>query len=257
MSTTTADKNLIIQGAPFLWLHRIKSTGGETPTYSLEELYRFDNLTANKINILATGETSSSGEYTDIIRIDKATWRYPKNTLILDGKDETDITPASANTDATKKAEVTFATQEASLGTDGFSQAGFTAFLQSLMTHKDDIFILTTATGYTYANYNTDVTKKPDGYFFMACKLTSNIDYTPGEPLSLTFSSNVATNATKAMLEASGTIVTDLYTPIALKKGGTGKDLAAVAPTKLTDANAQLVLDGDGVFDDIQTYTYV
>ena len=254
--TLTHARNMPTIGAPFAWLLQQKKTvAGETTTYSIEELFRFDNLGSNEITVKAPASASTSGEYQDITRADNATIRFKKNTLILDGETETDITPAAASTDATGLAEVVITLNEASRVTDLYTTAkGFTAFYDKLLEIQNETLIFITGTGYSNANYYTDVTKAPDGYFFMSCKITSDIKFKAGEAISLTLSSNKAmAGITKDLLQTSGTIVTGLLTAIDLKIGGNDGENATV-PTKLTDAKAQNVLDGKPVFDSIQTY---
>lgn len=254
--TLTAKNNVPLIGAPFAWLlKQVKTVSGETTTYTLEELFRFDNLASNEITVKAPASASSTGENQDLARADGATWRFKKNTLILDGELETDITPAAASTDATGLAEAVIGINEASLVTDLYTTAkGFTAFYDKLIENQNETFIFVTGTGYSNQNYYNDTVTAPDGYFFLSCKITNDIKFKPGEPISLTLSSNKAISGfTNALLETAGTITTGLLTAIDLKKGGDDGENSNV-PTKLADAKCTKLLAGYPVFDSIQTY---
>jgi hypothetical protein len=237
---TTVNKRLILSGAPFGWLHELATGAPGTIT----SLWRFDNLQSAQIKALIPGD-QQSGENIDINRADGAIWRFSKYNLVLSGEDETDITPASASSDATGKGEITLVTNEAPLPTTINS---WTAWLESLKGKFNSLFMLTVPTGFTL--HSRDTQKKVDGYAHMLCKLSTGIDLqlnnNPGS-LSLTFVSykNSLAGLTGTIIEAA------TFTGIVHKGKGD-----SYAPEALEVGDGDLLLAGNILFKESASYTY-
>lgn len=238
MSTT--DKRIILSMAPFFWVHELASG---TPG-TIAELWRFDNLQSGNIKIPKPGE-ESSGDNIDINRGDGAIWRFPKYNLVLDGSDESDITPTDSSGDATGKCDVSVLTNEAPLPTTIISM---TAWLEAWQAKFNSLFMITCPIGFT--QHSRDTQKKVDGYVYCLAKMNAGIDLglsnSPAS-LSLEFISykNTLSGLTGAIIEAA------TFTGIVHKgKGDT------YTPPSLTAGDGDVLLAGDVVIAQHATYTY-
>jgi hypothetical protein len=230
MSTT--NQKMILNGCPQAWFHLI--TEG-----TITEKWRFDNIQKAGYKILKTGSNTTNANNLDIKRIDGATWRFPKETLILDGITENDITPADASSDATGKAEITMIIVEAPI-----EKNSFTAFAREFKTLKDSLFLVTIPSGQSY-RAKTDQ-KKPEGYIHMIGKISSDSEFQfEGEK-------ETSLSLTLVSYKNSGLVAADLtdeslFTAITWKKGGTGKDITGIKPPTITSGDAAEILAGDVV----------
>jgi hypothetical protein len=164
---TTMDKRMLIQAAPFAWLHMI--TPGET-TPTIVEKYRFDNLSSPAAFMIPTVNASTAQEYQEVTRADNAIIQFPLTTLTINGVSEETVAGAAADTKATMSIE----TNEAPLPT---SIASMTAFMADLQSNIDKYWLLTVATGFSN-NSRSQATPKADGYAYMFGKIISNIEPT-------------------------------------------------------------------------------
>lgn len=230
MSTTTNQK-IILNGSPFAWLHKI--TDG-----TITELWKFDNLQSSTYKLPKPGSDSGNSENVDIKRADGAIIRFPKQSLILSGVDETDITPADSSSDATGKGEITLITNEAPNESNSW-----TAFLKSLKTEKNSLFLVTIGTGFSH-KARTDATyKKPEGYVHLIGKINTDIEQQFGEnatTLTLTIASY-----TNSGIEVSDLTDAELFSAIDWKLGGAGKNISGIKPPAITEPIANDLLAGD------------
>jgi hypothetical protein len=225
---TTFDKNIILSGAPFAWLHTINEG-------TITEKWRFDNLQNSTYKLTKPG-TDTGGENIDIQRADGVIIRFPKTSKILSGKDETDITPADASSDATGKGEITIVTNEAPLNATSYPE-----FINELRANMDKFWMITIGTGYSYAN-SISASRKPNGYIHMIGKINTDIEQTlDSNPSSLSITFVAYTNS--GLEEADLTAAT--FTAITLKLGGTGKDKTGIAPAAIDATGADIILSGD------------
>lgn len=224
----TSNQKIILSGTPFAWVHKITSG-------AISALWQFENLASSSYKITKPG-SESGGENIDITRADGAIIRFPKKSLIIDGKDGADITPADASSDATGKGEITLVINEAAK-----TSTSWTSFLKDIKTNFDSLFLVTIGTGYTY-NQSVSAGRAPDGYVHMIGKINTDVEQTlDSNPatVSLTFVSygNSGLDAS----DLSGAVFADLT----LNLGGTGKDVESIKPASISAGDATILLDGD------------
>lgn len=176
---TSLDKKLILNCAPFAWLHEVSSAGIVT------ELWRFDNLQTVDLSMINPSTSDSATEYVEVPRGDGAKIKYPKFVLELDGTTEDDITPTAQSSDASGKGTVKLVINEAPN-----EESQMTSFLKNLRDKikANTLFLVTVATGFTWKGRN-DPNNPPqvDGWARMLCKVSSNIDLGTSEsPSSIT-----------------------------------------------------------------------
>ncbi|MCO5250131.1 MAG: hypothetical protein M9949_01770 [Candidatus Kapabacteria bacterium] len=240
----TMDKRIIVNGAPFAYIH--KASAGV-----LSLLYTFDNLQNVQITMPRADAAASSGNNNDLNRSDGGIIRFPQESLVLDGRDETDITPAEDSSDATGKGKIVFTNNEAPLPT---SINSYTAWLKSLKDNADSLFLISIATGFTWAGKSAG-TPKVDGWARMLCKLNNDIDFQAGanaSSISLEFVSYKNPIGTEALeVGAISGVGGITYANIAWK----GKATNIVSPV-ITEAEATAILAGDIVLSPDNVYTY-
>lgn len=240
---TTMDKRMIMKGGPFAYLY-------EASEGALSLAYTFDNLaTGTQIVLPKADAAAASSNNLDATRADGAIIRFPAETLVVSGVDETDITPAEESTDATGKGRITIVTQEAPLPTTINSWA---AFMADLKSKHDSLFLLTVATGFAYGGA-TAGTPKVDGWARMLCKINNDLDFTFGNQitaLTLEFVSYKNPLGDDALAEIDLTGIT--FGNIAWK----GKGSVTVAAPVITSGEATSILAGDIVISPDMTYSY-
>jgi hypothetical protein len=231
MAVTVKNK-VILHGAPFAWIHIITTVEEVT---SITELWRFDNLASCTYSLPRTG-AESGGQNLDIPRADGLIWRLPKESRILDGITEEDITPADVSSNATGKGTITLVINEAPLEMNSMS-----AFRADVKEKQGDLFLVTIATGVSYTAKMTN--KKPEGYIHMIGKINNDISEnfdSNHNPITLEFVSY-----TNSGLEADDLTSETLFTAITWKLGGTGKDITGIKPPTITSGKETEILAGE------------
>jgi len=269
---TTMDKKIILQGSPYLWLLEVDPTkiiaadpdALPTPiTRDVEgaiiDTYQFDNLGDCTYTLKSAASATTSDSIT-ITRSDHTEIHFPKATFTINGVDETEITDVATATDATGLGEIKAIINEAPL------TAGVTSwsdFMNKIRTKQDSLWLIIIGTGYSYYDFNTASVRRPDGFMFMFGKISGDLTWTAGaspSTLDLTFIAYKGTGFVEGDLQEIGTILTGegkaitAITPILLKRASEVGNIA-IAPTKLTSANALLLIAGNPVIDDCITVT--
>lgn len=240
MSTHTTNKSMILSGTPFAWIHKIAATGAPAIKY------KFDNLQSATYKLIRpSSDAAASGENLDINRADGGIIRFPKTSLIIDGKDESDITPASASSEATNKGEITLVINEAPVG------MSWTQFIKDLKTEFSSLFCVTIGTGFTYDSRNTQ--KKADGWLYMFAKLNNDIEQqlnNGATSLTLTFASYLCTYSDVAVTPAN----VEAMAFAALKHKPSADTYQAAS---LASGDGAILKSGDIVIKTDASYTYV
>lgn len=254
---TTTNKKIILTGTPFGWVHRVKFTAGNpqaqpptSDTYSLEELWLFNNLQSSTYKILKPGTTSSSSNNIDINRADGGIFRFTKESLILDGVTEEDITPADTSADATNKGDITLVINEAPVDSNSW-----TAFIKDVKDHLDSMFMITIGTGFSHKSKNDAGLRKPDGYIHMIGKINSDIEQQlSSNPTSLTMTFVSTKNS--GLVEGAISEIEELFTAIVWKRGGGDKDIDGILPPVIGADGEEILLTGDVLVVTNVTYSY-
>ena len=214
---TTTNTKILLRGSPFAWIQKV--TAG-----ALAAKWSFNNLQSSTFKLPKASSSSSSSSNTDIKRADGAVWQFPKTNLTLDGITELDITPAAASSDATGLGEITIVINEAAVESNSW-----TAMLADIKANKDEIFLVTIGTGFSY-KAGTDVTmKKPEGYIHMIGKISNDIDQQFNEnPTSITLTFVSYTNSGLEAIDLTGAT----FTSLSWKVGGAGKDISGIMPPR-------------------------
>lgn len=243
----TTDKRIILMPSPFAWMHELIA-GSTEPlvTAAVNETFRFDNLAkGGRIAMKNPAGADQGGENVDIVRADGAITRFGKFNLVLDGTDESDITPADASDDNTGLGTIEIITNEAPLPTTINS---WTAFIKTLKEKVGSLWLITVATGFTYASREL-ATPKVDGWIRMIGKITNDLelDLSENQTLKLTFDSY------KANLTDVDNTLLALTDFTAINWKGKGKNFT---PPDLTSGEADDLLLGKVVVKTDVTYTY-
>jgi hypothetical protein len=228
---------------PVAWLQLINPN-----TAVIDELWRFDNLQSANMKLIRGGAVAAGGNNIDINRSDGGIIRFPKDSLIINGLDESAVTEsASASVDATGYGEITLVTNEMPIvdsGGEAATDVTWSQFVARLYANKDSLLLIAVPMGFTYASRFESGTHEADGYYYLICKLSSDIDLTANNTpmsLSLTF---VSYKITSSIAEA--TWVTNLQAatpdPILLKLGGSST--ISLAPPAITAGGAGDLYDG-------------
>jgi hypothetical protein len=268
--TDTLQSRMILLASPIASLLQVKWDGSKVDFASSDGAgtlqtgfarFLFDNLASQpKITIKVQGASASTGENTDFNRADGAIIRFPKNSLIISGKDESLITETANDEYASGLGDLSLVTNEADL--DSIS---FTAMLQKLVANKESLFLAVVPTGFTYKSRYVDAAKTVDGYIYQLYRITTDIDFSA---TTLT----IGLSATKAsyLKKEDGTSITveeleeglklfnaeftgaNESTYVGVKLKGEGSKIVPKAftiddTTDKTGAHAQSLYDGDMV----------
>ncbi len=178
-------KNLmLLSGTSFAWMFLVTEDSGNVE--GLIPIYKFDNVQSAKILMAVAGDAATaSGEKISISRGDAGEIQFPKEALVIDGTDESEIASSTGGADASGKGTAELVINEAAIG---FSS--MTKFLGDLKANKDSKFLIVIPTGYTHSRTGTGATRKSDGYAYAFVKLSSDIDLSLGNspvPITMTF----------------------------------------------------------------------
>jgi hypothetical protein len=251
---TTTNKGIILSGVPVAWIQFINQY-----TATISELWRFDNLQAANMKAKLSTAAAAGGSNVDINRSDGAIIRFPKDSLIISGIDETELTEnAASGVDSTGLGEIILTTNEMPLVDAAGVAASFgmipprglnvvdatwSEFVARLYANKDSLLLIAVPMGFSYDSRAIGGTGTADGYYYLICKLSSDIDLTANNTpmsLALTF---VSYKITSSVAEA--TWVTNLQaatpTAITLKLGGS---TISLSPPAITAAGAANLYDG-------------
>lgn len=211
------DKKMIIQGCPVAWVFLLNiGTGSADDTVT--DLWFFDNLNDASAKKLKSGSSTTSGEKTEFTRSDGAKIQFDKESLTIDGSDESQIATDTGGADASGEAEMTLIVNEAP------TQAGIesmTEFEADVIANINNKMLIVMPTGYSYNRLGQTTVRKPDGFAYMFGKLTSDIEIKNNapNPFTMTYASQKA-NLDKTSIDFTGK-------GIAVKRGGAGYDVAA------------------------------
>jgi hypothetical protein len=248
MSTT--DKKMILMPTPVAWAFKI--TGATTEPVAaaaIVETYLFDNLAkGGKVIDYNPKGSEASGEFKDFIRNDGAIVRFPKFNLVLDGKDESDITPSDQASDATKKGRIELITNEAPLPNSINSMSAFIA-MNKAEIKADTLWLIVVGVGYSWQSGFVETTPKVDGWVYMLGKMVNDIEIAQDDNFTqkMDFDSYKCTlnDVDAALLEAA------TFTPITWK----GKN-KTFQPVALTTADCTALLEGEVLLKPGITYSY-
>jgi len=231
------DKGIILSGSIFAWLH---FKDGET----IKEIV-FDNLQSSNYKIKKIA-AAGGGETIEITRADGAIIRFDKRALILKGETGEDITPSD---EAASKGEITLVINEApySVPIADPVYMRWTAVMKFIQDNMNKEFLVTIGTGHSH-NSRISHSRTPDGFAYMIGKINNDIEQNldaNASSISLTFiaTENSAFKADDLKNNAA------LYTAVTDKRGGTGKDVANIKPTTITEAMETSLLAGNIVLD--------
>jgi hypothetical protein len=230
MSLSMSQK-MIISGSPIAYVHEIVDG-------VITELYNFNNITDPYYKIPKSGSSTTNGSYLDIKRADDAIIRFDRESLVLSGVDETDITPTETATDATGYGEMGLTVLEAPE-----QKNSMTAYQAEIMEKKDSLFLVTVATGYSYKSKTESGLKKPEGWAHMIGKISNDLEFKRSADNSLVIPHVFASYKNSGLVEADLTDP-DLFTAVTYKRGGTGKDVTGIKPATITSAMATRLLAG-------------
>jgi hypothetical protein len=210
-------KTIIINGVPAAWATPIKDPGDGTGLILLPQL-KFDNITTPVIGFPFAGDAAAAGggDNIDIVRGDGAIIRFPKDSLTIDGRDETVIAASGGSSADT-----------AAIGTINFSalqadidSTNYPAFIKKLKDNRLNYWLVCVPLGENYERRHNSSATDPNavGYAFLFAKLTGsfNLSVAPqtGAPVALSFTgtkySGSETNG-EALLQSA------LFPPIAIK----------------------------------------
>ena len=235
---TNATESIVLHGAPVAWIQEITEA-------SLAELFHFDYLQEPKIKLPLSGTASKGGNNIDIKGADGSILRFPKGSLIIDAITQEEVTEdATADVDATGFGEITLALNKAP---SDAAYKRWTTFIKTLYDKKDSLFLIAIPTGFTYKGRNVDSPKNVDGYCYLICKRSSDIELTMNDTpttLSVTF---ISFRVADSM--AGGDISTALtgatWTAINMKIGTS--TYIALTPVALVSDDATLLKAGKPV----------
>jgi len=205
---------------------------------SAKKLWTFDLLTASTLTMLIAG-ASEAGDSLDIEMGDGAIIRFPAESLVIDGTDETEIASDTGGSDASGKGTISMTTRGAPTQLGSVPE-----FLSEIIANKANKFLIVLPFGYTHARTGVATAAKPDGFAYMFGKITNDISFAQGSDnnIQLDFASNKAT-------EFDEDITTATYFDnhgVALKRGGTNSVPAANnQPLKLSSTDVDALKDGD------------
>lgn len=238
MSTT--NKGIILSGVPVAWVQIIANPN----TPNCAEIWRFDNLQSAQIKLIRGGAAAAGGNNIDINRSDGGIIRFPKDSLIISGLDESAVTEAaSTSVDATGFGETVLVTNESPIGVGAAAtDVTWSAFIQRLYLNKDALLLICVPVGFTYSSRFGSGSHEADGYYYLICKLSSDIDMTANNTpmtLSLTFISyKITSSASDADTAWPTYLKTVTFSNTALKLGGSTITLSP--PTITTECAADL-----------------
>ncbi|MCL5990579.1 MAG: hypothetical protein M1419_00555 [Bacteroidetes bacterium] len=227
----------ILHGAPVAWIQEITVS-------ALTELFHFDFIQEPKYKIPISGTASKGGDNTDIKGADGSLLRFPKGSLIIDAITEEEIVEdATADVDATGFGEITLALNKAPTE---IAYKSWTTFVKTLHDKKDSLFLIAIPTGFTYKGRNVSSPKNVDGYFYLICKRSSDIEQTFNDTpttLSVTFISFRVADSMAGGIDTALTTAT--WTAINMKIG-TSTNIA-LTPPALVAGDAALLKAGKPV----------
>lgn len=177
---------IIINGVPAAWAYPIDDNG---TALSLLPLMKFDNISTPVIGFPFSQDAAAAGggENIDITRGDGAIIRFPRTSLIIDGRDETVISSAGgSSTDTAALGTIQFNALQADM-----DSANYTAFINKLKANRNNYWLLCVPLGENYERRHNASPTNPNavGYAFLFGKLTGafNLSVAPqtGAPLPL------------------------------------------------------------------------
>jgi len=247
---TTTDKKMILMPTPVAWAFKITgATTDPVAAAAVTETYLFDNLAkGGKVIDYNPKSSESSGEFQDFVRADGGIIRFPKFNLVIDGKDESDITPADQATDATKKGRIELVTNEAPLPNTINSMSAFIAMNKEAM-EKDTLWLIVVGVGYSWQSGFVEGTPKVDGWVYMLGKLVNDIEI----EMSDNFTQKLFFDSYKCSIADVDSDLLQLvdFTPITWKGKG-----VTFSPVDVVEADCDALLDGKVVIKPGITYSY-
>ena len=251
---STTNKGIILHGAPVAWIQTINPNTG-----AIAEIWRFDNLQSAQLKLIRGGAAAAGSNNIDINRSDSGVIRFQKNTLIINGVDESAVTEAATtNVDATGFGELILVTNQAPIAVgEALADNTWSEFINRLYANKDTLLLIAVPIGFTFASRYEAGTHEADGYYYLVCKLSSDIDMTANNTpmsLSLTFvsykvSSSLDKGAFGTDATPTGIVRTNMinatWTDIGLKLGGSST--ITLNPPALLQADADLLFAGNPV----------
>jgi len=250
MSTT--NKGIILSGAPVAWIQII----ADPNTPSCSETWDFDNLQSAQLKLIRSSSGKTGSNNIDINRSDGGIIRFPKDTVIISGVDESIMTEdATTSVDATGLGEIILVTNESPIGKNtASSDTTWSAFIQRLYANKDSLLLIAVPIGFTYSSKLSGTgSHKADGYYYLVCKLNSDIDMTANNTpmsLSLTFVSfKITSSASDANTAWPAYLQTVTWSDINLKLGGTNT-ITLNPPTITASAAADLYAGKPSIIKD-------
>lgn len=209
--STSAEK-ILLSGVKTAWIYSL--VPGTPDTFSLK--YSFDNLANGSIKVPRTA-TAANSNNVDVTAADGGITRFPAETYIVSGIDDTEIISEDGGLNSSGLGEITLVTNEAPI-----ESSSVTSFLNELKNNPDDTYLIIVPTGYSYNRTGAGTAKKPDGFAYMFGQRTSDLDLAMANSvstISLTFAAQKSsTDLTSGSFTADGIIV---------RRGGTGKDILA------------------------------
>ncbi|HOV92262.1 MAG TPA: hypothetical protein PLC04_04180 [Candidatus Kapabacteria bacterium] len=237
MSTTVA-KKILLYDFPLGWVYKVDLTA--TPKLALK--WSFDNLKPGSWKA-PSPQSAAAGDNLDIERGDGAKYRFPAETLVLDGV--TEEIKASTSSDETKLGEITLVTNEGAVESNSMS-----AFYKDVLANRDELFLVIVGTGFSHDS-KTNL-KSADGFVVLLGKITNDIEGVSDHPKSLTLTFSSYKNSTLVATDLTSLVIPD----ITWKLGGTGYDATGMAPDAITADEAADLLAGKLVIKPNVTYTY-
>lgn len=209
----SANKNLILSGAKTAWIYDI--VPGSPDTFVLK--YSIGNLLSANLKVPISAAAANT-ENIDVTSADGGIVRFPKESYIISGIDDTEIASETGGLNASGLGEITLVLNEAPE-----EATSNTAFIDELKNDKDDTVLIIVPTGYSYDRTGTGTSKKPDGFAYMFGKRSNDLDLafaSANTTLSLTFAAQKQSDLdlTSKAFTGDGILV---------KRGGSGKDIPA------------------------------
>jgi hypothetical protein len=235
-------KQMPFKGVPIMWVFSLTMDSLSQVTGMLTERWTFDNLQELTYKKIKSGSSTSTSDNLDINRIDNTIMRFPKESLIIDATNGTEVASDSGGTDASGLGEITAIINQTPLET---AITSWTAFIADLAAAQEagTKFLIIAPTGYTYDGQGTGTSRKPDGYVYMIGSLSADIEQKQsngaGIPVTVTFA------AQKVTMSSALTAVTFTGKGIAISRGGSTTIAAAQnVPVDLDSAGITVLAAG-------------
>lgn len=268
---TTIDKKIIISGASAAWLLAVEDTATPLDKFDIDpEVHStdekanrmfFDNVADCKFKIPASSvATSADGQYIEITRIDGAVIRFPKDSLIIEGKDETVVADSTSGTaGSADKYELSFTINEADM-----DSATYPAFLAKFDGLRGRKFLICIPLGYNYTRRRAGEDpatkgKNAVGFAVMLGICTSGLEHAvaanTGSKHTLTFQSTTlsCSEAEANAVIGSGGFQNFVFDPIAQKGlketiGAGSETTVVISPPALTATAGGTLIQGKVVW---------